>query len=1247
MRIVIDMQGAQTASRFRGIGRYTMAFAQAVVRNRGDHEIILALSGLFPDTIVPIRAAFDGLLPQENIRVWHAPGPVLEGQPGNESRREVAELIREAFLASLQPDVIHISSLFEGFGDDAVTSVGRFDPHMAVSVTLYDLIPLIHRDTYLLNPAFKQRYLEKIEHLQRAKLLLAISESSGREAVEHLGFDPSAVTSIATDCDARFRPFELDDLQRAHLQDSYGIDRPFVMYTGEIEPRKNIDRLIEAYATLPADLRQGHQLAVVCSVQEPERERLQGLARTAGLGDRDLVVTGHVPEDDLLALYNACTVFVFPSWHEGFGLPALEAMRCGRAVIASNTSSLPEVVGREDALFDPLSTQSIAQMIQKVLTDRAFRIELERHGLERASRFSWDESARKAWRAWEDRLRARPRPVSAAVHRPRLACVTPLPPERSGIADYSAELIPELMHRYDVEVVVAQPEVADNWIRGHCPIRTVEEFRARAGTYDRVLYHFGNSQFHQHMFALLEEVPGVVVLHDFYLSGIQAHRDLTGCAPEAWPRALQVSHGYSAVKARYSTDDSAELVWRYPANLPVLQAATGVIVHSESSRALARQWYGEAAGEEWAVIPLMRAPVTGDHREPARRALGLEPDDLLVCAFGMLGPIKLNHRLLDAWLTSHLSKNHRAHLVFVGENHSGDYGQELIRRIAASGAAQRIRITGWADADSFRRYLAAADIGVQLRTLSRGETSGAVLDCMNHGLATIVNAHGSLADLDPSGAWMLPDEFADNDLVEALGTLSLDGDRRQALGAAARQIVLSRHAPRACADQYAEAIERFHQRSQLGMAGLIACLAAQPLPKQEWPRLAMSLARNIPPAPRRRQLLVDVSALVQQDLRTGIQRVVRAVLREWLENPPPGVQVEPVYATGDTPGYRYAQRWTSGFLGVPDRWAEDAPAEAWPGDVFIGLDFHSGGVSAQGEFLRNWHLRGVAVWFVVYDLLPVSLPQTFPEGAREWHQRWLETISRFDGLACISRAVADEMTGWLASHTPARQRPIAVNWFHLGAEVDPSESTRGLPANAQAVLSAMQVARGFLMVGTIEPRKGHAQALRAFELLWQQGSDARLVIVGKQGWMVDKFVHELRTHAELGKRLFWLEGISDGHLEQIYAASTCLIAASHGEGFGLPLIEAARHRLSIIARDIPVFREVAGTHAYYFKAESPEGLAQSVNDWLQLYKARQQPSSESMPWLTWEQSAAQLLRALHLPPQSESTLIESTGTPQK
>jgi glycosyltransferase involved in cell wall biosynthesis len=1229
MRIVIDLQGAQAASRYRGIGRYSLQFAQAMVRNGGNHECFIALNAAFSDTIEPIRAAFDGLVPQEQIVVWETPGPASGIDPANAACRHAAERVREAFLASLQPDWVLVTSLFEShsFSDECVTSI-NVHTSLPTAVVLYDLIPLIYRDIYLSNPVCEAWYLEKLDHLRRANLLLSISESSGREAVEHLGFDPADVVPIGTDCDARFGPISLPVEKRAHLRAAYGIERPFVMYTGGIDHRKNIEGLIRAYAALPQTLRHRHQLAVVCAVQPPERQRLRSLARKEGLGEDELILTGFVPDDDLLALYNACTLFVFPSCHEGFGLPALEAMRCGKAVLAANTSSLPEVVGRQDALFDPFDERAMAALIERALTDDAFRHDLEQHAIQQNRRFSWDETARRALAALEAAApRATIAPPAPAPRRRRLAYVSPLPPEKTEIADYSAELIPELTRWYEVEVIVTQPEVADAAIRANCPIRTVEEFRARAANYDRVLYHFGNSACHEHMFVLLEEIPGVVVLHDFFLSDIQAHQDVHGWAPHAFARALLESHCYRAVRELFTVSDTAEVISRYPANLPVLQSALGVIVHSDYSRRLARQWYGDAAGTDWTVIPHLRKPASAADRKAARKTLGVAEDALLVCSFGFLAPTKLNHRLLEAWLASPLATDTKAHLVFVGENHGGDYGQNLLRRIRDSSAAGRIRITGWADVETFRQYLAAADIGVQLRTLSRGETSGTVLDCMNHGLATIVNAHGSFADLDPQGVWLLPDEFTDEELSEALTTLARDPERRRALGERPREIIRTRHAPRRCAEQYFEAIEGFYQRAQAGLPGLLEGFSHQPLPQEEWPRLAASLARNFPPAPRRRQLLVDISELVQRDAKSGIQRVVRAILRQWLDNPPEGFQVEPVYATADAPGYRYARRWTSRFLGIPEDWAEDSPAEAWAGDVFVGLDLQPHVVPAQAAFLHGWRNRGVKVWFVVYDLLPVLLPQVlFPEGAQAMHQNWLGTITQFDGVVAISRAVADELAEWLKAFGAKRERPLSLGWFHLGADVEQSVPTTGLPSDAQQVLQALANRPSFLMVGTVEPRKGHAQTLEAFEQLWADGADVNLVIVGKQGWMVEALVNKLRTHTERGKRLFWLEGISDEYLEKVYAASTCLIAASYGEGFGLPLIEAAQHKLPLIARDIPVFREVAGEHAFYFdNSRDPAVIAKAVRAWLALHRAGTAPSSQGLPWLTWRQSAERLL----------------------
>jgi hypothetical protein len=227
------------------------------------------------------------------------------------------------------------------------------------------------------------------------------------------------------------------------------------------------------------------------------------------------------------------------------------------------------------------------------------------------------------------------------------------------------------------------------------------------------------------------------------------------------------------------------------------------------------------------------------------------------------------------------------------------------------------------------------------------------------------------------------------------------------------------------------------------------------------------------------------------------------------------------------------------------------------------------------------------------------------------------------------------MYDWLQTFGEKRLRPLALHWSHSGADIANSTPSLGLTDDAPSTLCKMQARPTFLMVGTIEPRKGILQTLQAFDVLWQQGHDINLVIVGKEGWKdlpdnnrgdIPQTVQALRSHKELGKRLFWLEGISDEYLEQVYAASTCLIAASYGEGFGLPLIEAARHGLPIVARDIPVFREVTDGQAMLFDdTRQPHVIFQAICDWLALYAKEQHPRSDALPYLTWVDSACNAL----------------------
>lgn len=1231
MRIVIDLQACQSESRYRGIGRYSMSLAQSIARNRGEHEIIIALNDLFPGTIETIRSSFNDLLPQENIRVWRAPGPISEIENEHSWRQRVAENLREAFLFSLRPDIILVCSLFEGLVEDAVTSVGIFERDIPTAVILYDLIPYIHRQLYLENPGMESWYLKKLDHLRRADLWLSISESSRQEGINYLGFPASQVVNISTDADIQFQKLQVSTDDEQRLRQKYNLNRAFVMYTGGIDHRKNIEGLIRAFAKLPVALRREHQLGIVCKAQHENRVALERLAHQQGLEKDEVVLTGFVSDSDLVSLYNMCALFVFPSWHEGFGLPALEAMRCGVPVIGANTSSLPEVIGLDEALFDPHSDEAIATKIHQALTDEAFRADLICHSREQAKKFSWDESAKRAIAAFEqlhtEHKQARPH-FGMSAHRPKLAYISPLPPDRSGIADYSAELLPELARHYDIEVIVAQENVSDSWVKACCQIHSIDWFKLHADRYDRILYHFGNSSFHQHMFDLLERFPGVVVLHDFFLSGVQAHREINGLEGYCWVRELYASHGYQSVYERYHVQDPVDVIWKYPCNLSVLQQAIGVIVHSDWQRQLAKEWYGNGMADDWAVIPLLRVPAQGKSRGEARNRLGLGVDDFVLCSFGVLGPTKENHRLLEAWINSSLATDKCCKLIFVGENHPGSYGEELLHTITKSGLKRRIQITGWADSEMFRDYLAAADVAVQLRTLSRGETSATVLDSMNYGLGTIVNANGSMADLPKEAVWMLSDNFKNHELVDALEALWQDEQHRARLGERAKEVIHTNHAPRVCAERYALAIESFYSANQSDISALvnsIACLKKAHINEGECIALAADIAQNMPSKQVLRQLFVDVSEIVHSEVRTGIQRVVRHVLKELLRNPPRGYRVEPVYATVENEGYRYARDFTLRFLNCPSGSLTDDPIETNAGDIFLGLDLQPQMVSAKVDYLESLRRRGVKIHFVVYDLLPILLPDNFLHGAEAAHSSWLYTITGFDGAICISRSVAEELAEWMKRNGPHRGRPFNIGWFHLGADIENSVPTPGLPDNGLSVLRQLSACPSFLMVGTLEPRKGHAQMLAAFEQLWLDGVDANLIIVGKQGWMVESLVERLNHHPQSDKQLFWLQEVSDEYLEQIYATSTALVAASVGEGFGLPLIEAAQHRLPIIARDIPVFREVAGSHAYYFSGKTPDDMVRAIKSWLELNEKGSVPRSDDMPWLTWRQCTQQLL----------------------
>jgi len=589
-------------------------------------------------------------------------------------------------------------------------------------------------------------------------------------------------------------------------------------------------------------------------------------------------------------------------------------------------------------------------------------------------------------------------PPRASAARPRLAFVSPLPPERTGVAAYAVELLDELHAHFEIELVVAQPEVSLPAPFSQLPVRQAAWFLEHGAGYDQVLYQFGNSPFHSHMFTLLQRHPGVVVLHDFFLGGALVHTQMSGADPRAWADALFASHGYAAVRA---AEASGQAHKDWPCSLPVLENATRTIVHSHHARRLAGDWFGEEAARKIDVIPHPRTPPPVKDRAAARAALGIDDDTFLVCSFGFVTPNKLTLELLRAWTGSTLHEDPHCALVLVGANHDSPYGVEVEALIGKAGPGANIRIAGWTDDTVYRQYLQAADVGVQLRTNAQGESSAAVLDCLNYGLATVVNANGSLAEFPPDAVWRLPDAFDVAELGAALETLRLDPARRAALGTGALALLDAGFRPAQCARQYLATLALARAETQARHAAWRACVSAQAVAgEDELQALVARLAAQETPV--RRQLLVDVGD--SPDALTASQ------LRALMAQAGPGLRVEPVFldSTGAAPRYRQARNAAGRLLGLGWGVQDEPVIDVHAGDIFYAPDAAAPSVAAAFDagLFAAWRARGVSVQLLVRSLQDGRAPRA---------------AAAADRLLCASAAIAQQLDAAMDTSGPQGQ----------------------------------------------------------------------------------------------------------------------------------------------------------------------------------------------------------------------------------
>lgn len=419
---------------------------------------------------------------------------------------------------------------------------------------------------------------------------------------------------------------------------------------------------------------------------------------------------------------------------------------------------------------------------------------------------------------------------------------------------------------------------------------------------------------------------------------------------------------------------------------------------------------------------------------------------------------------------------------------------------------------------------------------------------------------------------------------------------------------------------------------------MTVAIRAHGLPSFRLEPPSISNGQDIRNVANERQILIDVSTIAQVDARTGIQRVVRAVASALQKLSTPSATVR-LIAASRTSFYRVLpDNWLSGPAGRRLDLSTLPPVSANAGDIFFGLDFSTSILPQHEQQIAQWRRSGVSISIVLYDLLPMSDGKWFTFRMRGNFRRWLKFTKRHaDLVIAISRTVADQFEEWQDRSwlAPARRVPVAV--ARLGSDISASLPSRGLPSDSQAILEWMGSRPTVLMVGTVEPRKGHSQALDAFRLLWQDRDGPQLLMIGRAGWKTSRLQSKLREAAAQESRFNWLEGPSDEFLEQIYQRASGLLVASNGEGFGLPIVEGLSHGLPILVRDLPVFRELEGPGVTFFAGRSASDLAQALIDW----RDSGGGTSSTLDWRThsWGETASDIMALLL---SSASTSIEQS-----
>jgi len=696
----------------------------------------------------------------------------------------------ERFVLDLDLDVLHrAASVNPNWPVTRVPSVPTVSTH-------YDLIPLVYSDSYLRDEFWAGVYRRSLDVVGASDRLIAISRFARDEAVQRLRVPSDRIDVAYPFADRRFRPLPGEEVARllVSVRQRVGLPERYILNVGALHFSKNMPGLLRGYALLSPNLRRTCPLVLAFDTPPQERSQLSVLLANAGLGPEDVVTTGFVSDDELAALYNGSVFYVHLSRYEGFGLPVLEALQCGKTVVASRASALPEVVGDAGLLVDPERPEELAGVMRRLLEDSRLRGSLEERATGQAARFTPDALAETTLRAYDQAV---PRP-KGRTRRPRLAMWTPLPPALSGVSDYSVDLLDALRGWADVEVFVAGGYEPDADLRRRFTVREASSFSslmAHRG-YDFVVYQLGASEFHRFEEKAVERWPGVLTLHDLTWGrmladqAIRFHR-----VPELRRRMLE-EEGDTVLRDFDAIDVSGEQGWagldRVLHDHYLLGRLVGCslaqIVHVPGAVAKLSARYPAARPVFFpmGVADPWRRVTTRDSKE-LRRSCGFGDDEFVLGAFGIADAVKRLERGVEA-IAALRAEGIPSRFVIVGRFWTPTYREEISGLARRLSVEDHVDILGHVPADRFAELLCGVDAVLNLRFPFHWQMSATLVRAIAAGKPVLVTEL-SAWDFLPSRFCLpvRPDRHELDRLVTQVRRLALGPETRTVLGDEARR----------------------------------------------------------------------------------------------------------------------------------------------------------------------------------------------------------------------------------------------------------------------------------------------------------------------------------------------------------------------------------------------------------------------------------------------------------------------------